>query len=100
MFHVKHCEENKTKALKLTYEGRVQGVGFRKTATSIASRHMVTGYVMNLDDGRVEALIQGSADEVDACTSAIDSRMKNNIKNKQSINIGHHKHYEGFSIQY
>ena len=38
----------------------VQGVGFRYFAQRSAARHQIRGYVRNLDDGRVEALAQGS----------------------------------------
>lgn len=39
----------------------VQGVGFRFFAQRSAARHQVRGYVKNLDDGRVEALVEGPA---------------------------------------
>jgi acylphosphatase len=48
------------------YTGRVQGVGFRATAVSIAHGFDVAGYVKNLDDGRVELVAEGSKEQVDA----------------------------------
>lgn len=39
--------------------GRVQGVGFRRTAKLIADKYPVAGYVQNLSDGRVELSIEG-----------------------------------------
>jgi acylphosphatase len=51
-------------------EGRVQGVGFRhftrKTATSIG----VNGWVRNLNDGRVEAVFEGSEQQVEKLIEA------------------------------
>jgi acylphosphatase len=44
----------------------VQGVGFRFFAQRSAARHQVRGYVRNLNDGRVEALAQGSEAAVEA----------------------------------
>ena len=39
--------------------GRVQGVFFRQATKVIAIKNNVTGWVRNLDDGRVEILIEG-----------------------------------------
>lgn len=47
------------------YSGRVQGVGFRYTARSIAGRYDVAGYVRNLPDGRVELVAEGEPRELD-----------------------------------
>ncbi len=44
--------------------GRVQGVGFRYFASRQAQAEGVGGYARNLDDGRVEFLLQGEADAV------------------------------------
>jgi acylphosphatase len=37
----------------------VQGVGYRFFAQRSAAKHQVRGYVRNLDDGRVEAHVEG-----------------------------------------
>lgn len=39
--------------------GRVQGVGFRYRAYYTACHFGLTGYAVNLDDGRVELEVQG-----------------------------------------
>ncbi|MGB5326974.1 MAG: acylphosphatase [Gammaproteobacteria bacterium] len=44
--------------------GRVQGVGFRYFVMRHAQAEKVCGYVRNLNDGRVEFLLQGEADSV------------------------------------
>ena len=46
--------------------GEVQGVGFRFFTQRAAARHQVTGYVRNLEDGRVEAFVQGGEQRVEA----------------------------------
>lgn len=45
--------------------GRVQGVFFRQTTAQEATRLGVRGWVRNLPDGDVEALIEGDSDSVD-----------------------------------
>ncbi len=48
------------KRLHLYISGSVQGVGFRWHAERIARRiSSVTGFVRNLDDGRVEVVVEG-----------------------------------------
>ncbi len=53
-------------ARKFFIKGDVQGVGFRFFAQRAAARHQIVGYVKNLDDGRVEALAEGPARNVEA----------------------------------
>ena len=45
--------------------GRVQAVGFRMFAEAAAIREGVHGFVRNLSDGRVEALVEGDQEAVD-----------------------------------
>jgi acylphosphatase len=51
-------------ARRLFISGRVQGVGFRWFAKDAAVREGIGGWVRNLPDGRVEALLHGDADAV------------------------------------
>lgn len=53
-----------TIARRLLISGLVQGVGFRYFTQRTAARFQVRGYVKNLPDGRVEALVQGSESAV------------------------------------
>jgi acylphosphatase len=43
--------------------GKVQGVYFRQNTMQVAASRGVTGWVRNLDDGRVEAILEG--EEID-----------------------------------
>ena len=60
-------------ARRLLITGRVQGVGFRWFAKDVASREPVTGWVRNLPDGRVEALLEGDSQAVTRVETALRS---------------------------
>lgn len=49
----------------LTFSGRVQGVGFRYRAHSIATALGLTGYVKNNYNGTVEAEVQGPPADIE-----------------------------------
>jgi len=51
-------------AKRFLISGRVQGVGFRYFVQDHAAVEGVHGYVRNLPDGRVEALIEGDDESV------------------------------------
>jgi acylphosphatase len=53
------------------YSGRVQGVGFRYTARTVATGFEITGTVRNLPDGRVELIAEGTRPELEAYQSAL-----------------------------
>jgi acylphosphatase len=65
------------------YSGRVQGVGFRATAATIARRYPVRGWVRNLSDGRVELLAEGDAESVELLLADIRERMADCISNEE-----------------
>jgi len=56
--------EERTRA-HLTIDGRVQGVWFRAATREAAERLGVTGWVCNLPDGRVEAVLEGEHSRVE-----------------------------------
>ncbi len=54
------------------FSGRVQGVGFRFQAVRLAQSLGLTGYVMNLSDGRVEMEAQGEENVIWDLLNALD----------------------------
>lgn len=59
-------DNNKMHAVRIQVEGRVQGVGFRYFVYKNARKKGVSGWVKNLDGGRVEAHFEGSSEQIDA----------------------------------
>lgn len=57
-------------AVRVLAAGRVQGVGFRYFVAREARALGLAGFVRNLRDGRVEAIVSGPRDKVEALLSA------------------------------
>ncbi len=68
----------------LHFSGRVQGVGFRFAAQSIAGNHRVTGYVRNLPDGRVELVVEGTEPELDSLQRETEAEMRGYIESVET----------------
>jgi len=60
--------QNITRHLFMT--GRVQGVGYRHWTVGQAHKRNIHGWVRNLHDGRVEAILHGPEEAVDDMTTA------------------------------
>ena len=58
-------EDNKKTSVRLLVNGKVQGVYFRLSMQQVAKKNSVFGWVRNLADGRVEALLEGNKHDVD-----------------------------------
>jgi acylphosphatase len=59
-------------AAEILVEGRVQGVGFRDYAYRRAAHLDLTGYVMNLADGRVRVRAEGPRDRIEALARQLE----------------------------
>jgi acylphosphatase len=55
-----------SKRVHLLIRGRVQGVYFRQSMMETAEKNNVLGWVQNLPDNRVEAILEGNDSNVDA----------------------------------
>ena len=55
----------------IIFSGRVQGVGFRYTACSLARPMGLTGWVRNLWDGTVEMEVQGERSQIESFLSRL-----------------------------
>lgn len=68
-------EQNNKNCAHVFFSGRVQGVFFRKTVWVKARNLGIKGWVRNLEDGRVEAMLEG---EKELITRLIESVGKGN----------------------
>ncbi len=85
--------------LHVLYGGRVQGVGFRYTAKSVATGYEVTGAVRNLQDGRVELLAEGTQDELEAFKLAIQESGVGRLVRQEDVSWGEATgEFRGFAI--
>lgn len=87
--------------IKAIISGKVQGVFFRACTQEEAQKHMVSGYVKNLDNGCVEAMFQGSPKRVQAmvdwCSQGSPMSMVNEVT---TTSISNQIDYNMFNITY
>jgi acylphosphatase len=87
-------------ARKFIISGEVQGVGFRFFAQRSAATHQVKGYVRNLPDGRVEALAEGEAENVEAFKRDLSAGPKHAVvENVEELNVEPTRSYKSFLIE-
>jgi acylphosphatase len=85
--------------LTVFFAGRVQGVGFRYTAKTVATGFEITGTIRNLPDGRVELVAEGRREELDAFRAALhDAGLAGFIRDEQVDWAAAKNEFRGFEI--
>ena len=85
--------------MRVFYSGRVQGVGFRYTARSVAAGFDISGIVRNLSDGRVELTAEGAREELEAFRAGIrDAGLKAFIRDENVTWSTAQNEFRGFEI--
>lgn len=85
--------------MTVLYSGRVQGVGFRYTAKTVATGFEICGTVRNLMDGRVELVAEGNLNELEAFRRAIqDSGLSGFIHDEKVAWMEPMGEFKGFEI--
>ena len=87
------------KTVRSIIHGRVQGVFFRDTARHVARRLNIKGSAVNLSDGTVEVIAEGSASAVKQFQSwlAIGPDMATVIK-VETVDLESHMGFKDFKI--
>jgi acylphosphatase len=73
------------KRIHVVFNGRVQGVGFRFTAESIADSLGVGGWVKNIPGGGVEVLAEGPEEILKDFIFQLETRFAGYIKDKDVL---------------
>lgn len=85
--------------VRVSYQGRVQGVGFRATARSVASHHPVTGWVRNEPDSSVTLEAQGAPTAVNDFLEDLRRTMARNIRAEARADLAAVPHESAFVIE-
>ena len=72
---------------RVSFRGRVQGVGFRVTVQALAAQRALSGWVRNEPDGSVTLEAQGAADEVEGLLEDVRGVMPTNIEREDRAEI-------------
>ena len=82
-------------------KGKVQGVFFRQTTKTVAEKKNVKGWVRNLPDGKVEAVLEGQDVDVSEVVEWSHRGPKNAIvEDIQIINEKYKGEFSKFDILY
>lgn len=81
--------------------GRVQGIGFRFFVSAVARGKKLRGFVRNLEDGRVEIMLQGEREKIEEALNIIKSKHPlAKIKEFQVSWVETEEKFEDFKIIY
>ena len=86
------------KAVRLYIHGTVQGVFFRQFIKDNAEKQNVSGFVRNLEDGRVEVFIEGDNNNVDKMIELCRQGPKHSQINKVEIKEEKFQGFREFKI--
>jgi acylphosphatase len=83
----------------VSYQGHVQGVGFRYAVLEVAREFEVAGFVQNLPDGRVLLEAEGDGDQLQAFLTAVEDKMQGYIRSTERSLGRRPAQFRGFAIR-
>jgi acylphosphatase len=87
------------KQVHVIFRGRVQGVGFRFSAMSLAKDMDVKGWVTNLPDGTVEVVAEQDEPVLDDFLSRLDKEFAGYISGREISWKPETRAFQGFGIR-
>lgn len=89
------------KAIRVIATGKVQGVCYRESTRAEANRIGVSGWVSNLPDGSVEAVLQGDLQDIEQLVNWMEMGPQFAIVEKLEVeDIEIAELFSSFSVQY
>lgn len=82
----------------IVFSGKVQKVGFRLELFRIAERLNFSGWVKNLEDGSVEAELQGEESKIHFLVNCMQSLKRASVKNVNITDVPVTEDDENFKI--
>jgi len=84
-----------------SFEGHVQGVGFRFTTVEIARNYEISGFVQNMMDGSVKLVAEGIEEELTKLLRDLrDAHIYRYVRNEDIRWTDGTGEFNGFSIRY
>ena len=78
--------------------GTVQGVGFRYTTLSFAKALSLTGWVKNLSDGSVQAVVEGPRERIEELLSKLKEQFGRYIRDQRIEWVESKGEFDKFSV--
>ncbi|MDD4891003.1 MAG: acylphosphatase [Phycisphaerae bacterium] len=91
---------NQSVRRRITYSGRVQGVGFRYAACRVAADHDVAGWVRNLPAGQVEVVAEGRPNDLDAFQASLADEMSGYIRGVEASDSPATGEFSQFEVRF
>ncbi len=85
--------------IEVHYSGNVQGVGFRYRTRNTAQVYDLSGFVRNLDDGRVHLVAEGEKEDLISFLREIDQQMERYVRNKSVVWVKASNQFVAFDIR-
>ena len=86
------------KTVKVFITGNVQGVFFRKFIKDEADKLKLKGFVRNLDDGRVEVVIEGEDSKVNEMLEKCKTGSQHSDVKNAEVEDMNHQGFDSFKV--